>query len=43
MSVKNSGDRGVREILNRRKKLVIIAVSVAGIIFGILFFFLGQQ
>ena len=43
MSVKNIGDRGVQEILNRRKKLAILAVSVAGIIFGILLFFLGQQ
>ena len=43
MSVKNIGDRGVQEMLNRRKKLAIIAVSVAGIIFGILLFFSLQQ
>ncbi len=39
MSVKNIGNRGVQEILNRRNKLAIIAVSVAGIIFGIMLFF----
>ena len=42
MSVKNIGNRGVLEILNRKKKLAIIAVSVAGIIVGILLVFSGQ-
>lgn len=43
MSVKNSGNRSVWEVLNRKKRLAIIAISMAGIIFGFLFFFLSNN
>ena len=33
MSVKKSGDRSVLQVLNRKKRLAIIAISMAGIIF----------
>ena len=43
MSVKNTGDRSVLGVLNRKKRLAIIAISMAGIIFGVLFFFLANN
>lgn len=38
MSVRNSGNRGMRELFNFKKKLAIIAVSAAGVIFGLVLF-----
>jgi len=43
MSVKNTGDRSVLGVLNRKKRLAIIAISMTGIIFGVLFYFLSNN
>ena len=40
MSVKKTGDRSVLQVLNRKKRLAIVAISMSGIVFGVLFFFL---
>ena len=38
MSVRNIGNRGMRELFNIKKKIGIIAVSVAGVLFGLVLF-----
>ena len=43
MSVKETGDRGIWQILNRKKRIAIIVISVVGIKFGLLLFFLSNN
>lgn len=43
MSVRNIGNRGMRELFNVKKKLAIIAVSVAGVMFGFVLFVIRSQ
>ena len=38
MSVRNTGNRGIGQLLGMKKRLAIIAVSTAGIIFGLALF-----
>ncbi|HJU79913.1 MAG TPA: hypothetical protein VJ599_10165 [Nitrososphaeraceae archaeon] len=43
MSVRDIGNRGMRELFNVKKKLAIIAVSVAGVMFGFVLFVIRSQ
>jgi hypothetical protein len=38
MSVRSIGNRGMRELFDVKKKLAIIVVSAAGVIFGLVLF-----